>query len=72
MMKLYDNYLGYPTVIKLAFCDRRGKQAKCKKYCGRGSVCTPAAPEQLSTVPGIEELSQELTDNVAKINKLRN
>jgi len=28
MTKLYDNYLGYPTVIKLAFCDRRGKKIK--------------------------------------------
>jgi len=33
MMKLYDNYLGYPTVMKLAFCDRSGEKKRQSAKC---------------------------------------
>jgi len=60
MIKLYDNYFGYPTVIKPTFCDRRGKKQSVESIV----VVVRSELLQLSTVPGIEKLPRELTDNV--------
>jgi hypothetical protein len=60
-------YLGYPNVIKLAFCDRRGKEQSVKstEVVVRSEILQ--RPSSYKQFLACWKLPRELTDNVKNV-----